>query len=1130
MKKKLAKWAVTMIAGAIIALSAPGNAVNAAEKTQIQEEETKSTENPLNYIYIDEAQLEEESMQSIVLSWGENTAEILDITLTVEDENGSRTNLNVEKRVDELFLYEHSFENGIYHVSEVNVTTSSGVRTFTAEELKIDAYFGVGKKVDESIKSDYIEMESQSAENAVVTIETDNAATVEKSVADALSEQAVPLTVNKKERSNSNLVIVLDPGHDASKHPGATSHGVKEEIVTLKIAEYCKEVLEQYSGVSVYMTRTDGNCPYPGTNSIDDIIKRVEWAKTKDADVFISFHINSSVSSAAQGAEVYYPQGEENAQELAKDIVGELAKLGLKNRGDKGDDSYAVIRHSKRNGFPGLIIEHAFVSNASDAKWFQTEENLKKLGQADAAGIISHYGLTKDKGKWEFIGKYWKWNEGNGKYATSTWKFIDNTWYYFDANSNMTTGWQQIGGSWYYMNSGGAMTTGWQQIGGSWYYMNSGGAMTTGWQRIGGSWYYMTESGAMATGWQQIGNQKYYLNESGAMATGWQLVENIWYYFNNSGYLLKGEQTIVGKKWYLDENTGALYTGWQLINDKWYYHTSEGRKQTGWQRIDGIWYYMDASGVMTTGWQRIGGTWYYMNSGGAMTTGWQKIDGTWYYMNSGGAMTTGWQQIGRTWYYMNSGGAMTTGWQQIGGTWYYMNSGGAMTTGWQQIGGTWYYMNGSGAMVTGWQLLGRNWYYMNGSGAMLTGFQTIGNQTYYMNGSGVMQTGWQLIENIWYYFNNSGYLLKGEQIIGGTKWYLDSSTGALYTGWQLINGKWYYYTSVGVKQTGWQQINGTWYYLDGSGVMQTGWRTIGSQTYYFNGSGAMVTGWQLIENVWYYFNNSGYLLKGEQIIGGTKWYLDNSTGALHTGWQTQAGEKYYYNDYGKKLTGWQSISGKKYYMNEDGVVQTGWKNIENVWYFFENSGELNDNPSSKPPVNNGVEFYYEIAGNSSVTVEQMVNYYKKSGKSYPTEALKAGGAATIEEFCKIYYEECEAEGIKAEVAFVQSMIETGFLQFGGSVKIEQFNFAGLGATGNGVSGNSFENVRIGIRAHVQHLKCYANAEPLQNECVDPRWGEWLRNKAPYVEWLSIPNNPHGTGWAGDADYAAKILKGIQGMK
>ena len=990
MKKKLAKWAVTMLAGAMLALPATGNTVSASgeAKSQVQEE-TKKIENELNYIYIDEAELDVGAVQSIVLSWGERTSDIRSIDLVVENEDGSRTVLNSQKRVDNLFLYENSFEQGAYHVAELSVTTDLGTKTFTAEDLEINAYFGVGEKVNDSVKSDYIEMESQSGEEAVVTIETANAATVEKNVADALSEQAVPFDKNKKERSNSNLVIVLDPGHDASKHSGATANGVREEVVTLKIAEYCKEVLEQYSGVSVYMTRTDGNCPYPDTNSIDDILKRVEWAKTKDADVFISFHINSSVSGAAQGAEVYYPQGEENAQELAKDIVGELAKLGLKNRGDKGDDSYAVIRHSKRNGFPGLIIEHAFVSNVSDAKWFQTEENLKKLGEADAAGIIKYYGLTKDKGKWEFTGEHWKWKEGNGKYATSTWKSIDGVWYYFDTNSNMTTG------------------------------------------------------------WQTIGNQTYYLNEGGAMATGWKLVENVWYYFNSSGYLLKGEQTIAGTKWYLDENTGALYTGWHYTAGKWYHHTNEGLKQTGWQFIDGTWYYMNADGVMTTGWQQIGGMWYYMDGSGAMQTGWQLIGGTWYYMDGSGAMQTGWKLLGNHWYYMNGSGAMLTGWQLISGTWYYMDESGVMTTGWQQVGGTWYYMDGSGAMQTGWKLLGNHWYYMNGSGAMLTGFQAIGNEKFYFNASGEMQTGWQFIDNVWYYFNTSGYLLKGEQTIGGQKWYLDANTGALYTGWHFTDGKWYYHTSEGLKQIGWQKIGETWYYMDKNGVMQTGWQTIGNQKYYFDGSGAMVTGWQLIDNVWYY---------------------------------------------------------------------------------FENSGELNNQPFSKPPVNDAIKVYYEIAGDSSVTVEQMVSYYKKSGKPYPAEALKAGGAATIEEFCQIYYEECEIEGIKAEVAFVQSMIETGFLQFGGSVKIEQFNFAGLGATGNGVSGNSFENVRIGIRAHVQHLKCYANDEPLKNECVDPRWGEWLRGKAPYVEWLSIPNNPNGTGWAGDVDYAAKLLKGIQDMK
>ncbi len=50
------------------------------------------------------------------------------------------------------------------------------------------------------------------------------------------------------------------------------------------------------------------------------------------------------------------------------------------------------------------------------------------------------------------------------------------------------------------------------------------------------------------------------------------------------------------------------------------------------------------------------------------------------------------------------------------------------------------------------------------------------------------------------------------------------------------------------------------------------------------------------------------------------------------------------------------------------------------------------------------------------------------------------GADTIETFCRIYCEEAEAEDIRAEVAFTQAMKETGFLQFGGDVSIEQFNF------------------------------------------------------------------------------------------
>ncbi|EGN39804.1 hypothetical protein HMPREF0993_01496 [Lachnospiraceae bacterium 5_1_57FAA] len=103
------------------------------------------------------------------------------------------------------------------------------------------------------------------------------------------------------------------------------------------------------------------------------------------------------------------------------------------------------------------------------------------------------------------------------------------------------------------------------------------------------------------------------------------------------------------------------------------------------------------------------------------------------------------------------------------------------------------------------------------------------------------------------------------------------------------------------------------------------------------------------------------------------------------------------------------------------------------------------------------------------------------------------------------------------------MKETGHLQFGGDVKVEQFNFAGLGATGNGEPGNSYESVQIGLRAQVQHLKAYASDEELKSECVDNRFKYVTRKCAPYVEWLGIQENPEGKGWAAEAKYGMSIM-------
>ena len=170
--------------------------------------------------------------------------------------------------------------------------------------------------------------------------------------------------------------------------------------------------------------------------------------------------------------------------------------------------------------------------------------------------------------------------------------------------------------------------------------------------------------------------------------------------------------------------------------------------------------------------------------------------------------------------------------------------------------------------------------------------------------------------------------------------------------------------------------------------------------------------------------------------------------------------------------------------------------------------------------------FYEISGTTNYTASDFVKLFNNKNGKYPS-IYASKGAATIEEFCQIYIEEADAEGIRAEVAFCQAMLETGWLRFGGDVKAEQCNFAGIGATGGGNPGNSFVDVRTGIRAQIQHLKAYANKEELNQECVDPRFGYVQRGSAPYVEWLGIPDNPNGGGWAGTQGYGTSIINLIK---
>lgn len=243
------------------------------------------------------------------------------------------------------------------------------------------------------------------------------------------------------------VVVYLDAGHDAV-HCGARGNGILEEVANLKIAQSCKKELQKYEGVTVYLGReADGSCPYEGSSSGEDLYLRVKDAADCETDLYVSLHLNWG-RRGLHGAEVYYPNKNYNKQvsavgeEVSASILSKLGKNGIKKRGtftrDFGyrtkypdgsrADYYAVIRNSKLMGFTGIIVEHAYVSSASDAKKFlSSDAKLSALGVCDAQAIAEYYGLQLKRPDAVALSRVWQEDSGN---VLLYWEEYPDTDYY----------------------------------------------------------------------------------------------------------------------------------------------------------------------------------------------------------------------------------------------------------------------------------------------------------------------------------------------------------------------------------------------------------------------------------------------------------------------------------------------------------------------------------------------------------------------------------------------------------------------------------------------------------------------------------------------------------------------------
>lgn len=217
------------------------------------------------------------------------------------------------------------------------------------------------------------------------------------------------------EADPGGLVVAIDIGHgrdpqSGAYDPGASGNGVEEAAANQRIAQACIDELRTYYGVKVVTTSQ-----YAGSNSIERRVKSVDG---QGVDVVISIHCNSA-SASADGSEVWIPNDSAYlynethvaGQNLGNSILKNLNALGFKNRGTKtrnctdGEhypspggicDWYGINYWSRWAKIPGIIIEHGFVTNSSDAAKLGDASWCKRIGVADATGIAQYYGLSKD--------------------------------------------------------------------------------------------------------------------------------------------------------------------------------------------------------------------------------------------------------------------------------------------------------------------------------------------------------------------------------------------------------------------------------------------------------------------------------------------------------------------------------------------------------------------------------------------------------------------------------------------------------------------------------------------------------------------------------------------------------------
>jgi N-acetylmuramoyl-L-alanine amidase len=219
--------------------------------------------------------------------------------------------------------------------------------------------------------------------------------------------------------------IVVDPGH-GGKDPGAIGHnGTAEKDITLQVGLKLRDLIVQRLGKQVLMTRD--------RDVFIELDDRAKFANSKDADLFLSVHVNSHPQRSTKGLEVYHfgIASDRRALEVAarendvpvKDLAAgvqfiladvltdkkiqdslELAWSTKQAMVARLDERYDVVDHGVKTApfyvlrytaMPSILTEIAFISNQTEERLMQTEAFLTRMAEAIFDGVRAYMNPIK---------------------------------------------------------------------------------------------------------------------------------------------------------------------------------------------------------------------------------------------------------------------------------------------------------------------------------------------------------------------------------------------------------------------------------------------------------------------------------------------------------------------------------------------------------------------------------------------------------------------------------------------------------------------------------------------------------------------------------------------------------------